>query len=229
MPKTILYRGGADPERLYLKDLILDLPGGEHVVVKKSNFPGIDNKDMVARHVGRYGLVALFCRPGQHVLDFPCGSGYGSEFLKVFDVHYDGQDIDPATIAYAQHVYGSDKARFKIGDLSVPKLNREIYDTIGCIEGLEHIGLRHQGQLIEKFTKALKKGGNLIVSSPENPSGVSGQSVDNPYHKGELIKSDFLSLLHERFNPEDVDLVTYQSSLTTRAVTRCFYAVCHKK
>src|SRR3989344_1374957 len=103
----IIYLGGEDGERLYLHDLKFKMPDGQEVKVEKNRIPGMNMNDLVARHVGRYGPVTLFCRPGSMFLDFPCGSGYAADFLKEFGIIYHGKDVDKLTVEYARGIYGS--------------------------------------------------------------------------------------------------------------------------
>lgn len=220
--------GGADGERLYLKDLEFR-QGNSDVQVKKTKEPGVDMKDLIARHKGRYGLVALFSRPGFRVLDFPCGSGYAAAFLKEFGVKYEGMDLENSTINYAKKVYGKDGI-FKVGDLCSPSLKKEYYDVVACIEGLEHVDNQSQKRLLASLYTSLKSGGIMIISSPENKSGISGPSKLNPFHKWELTKDDFKQMLFDFFGDKNVELITHKAILSPGLVEMiCFYAVCHKK
>ncbi len=228
--KKIISRGGTNvgEEQLFLQDLEFDMPTGEHVIVKRKSRSDVNIEDLYARHIGRYSLLGLFCRPSYRVLDFPCGSGYGADLLKKFGIIYEGIDRDPVALEYARRLYGGDKASFRIGDLTAPDLATDEYDTIGCLEGLEHIEQKYQNPLIAAFHKALKSGGTLIVSSPENPTGKSGHSTHNKHHLWELSRSDFLKLLHSHFRPEAVEIVTHKAVLSTGVLTTCLYGICHK-
>ena len=227
--KNVIKLGGTvSCGRLYLGDLEFNMPDGTRVEVQKTRKDDIDMADLIARHKGRYSLVGLFCRPGYRVLDFPCGSGYAADLLKEFDVIYEGRELDLPTVEYASRIYGRTTVKFMCGDLCDPRLSKEKYDVIACIEGLEHIDKEYQNSLIGKLKEALKAGGTLIVSSPENPTGISGPSLKNKWHKWELTRADFLSLLHSHFNRQDVELVTHKATLHTGERTTCFYGICHK-
>ncbi len=223
-----IYRGGADTERLFLQDVEFTMPEGTPITVNKTNIPGVDMDDLVARHKARYYLLGLYCRAGYRVLDFPCGSGYASEILTPLGVTYEGREFDAETVEYAKKCYQTPQATFSVGDLTNPNLKSGTYDLIGCIEGLEHIEMKEQEHLISAFYTSLKPGGVLIVSSPENPTGVSGPSVHNPYHKHELTKKDFVTLLESAFGTGNVELITHKATLSTGVFTLCFYGICHK-
>jgi 2-polyprenyl-3-methyl-5-hydroxy-6-metoxy-1,4-benzoquinol methylase len=227
--KPIIIRGGKDGERLYLKNIAFKMSDGSKVIVKKTNEPGANMTDSIARHKGRYGLLTLFSRPGFKLLDFPCGSGISTEVLRDYGITYYGYDIDAATIEYARRVYRNKKTFFRVGDLCSPRLKKSFYDIIGCIEGLEHIEKNYQKPLIDVFYEALKPGGIFIVSSPENVSGVSGPSKINLYHKWELNKEDFLSLLNKKFGRKNVEILTYRAILTPGLIEMvCFFGICRK-
>jgi 2-polyprenyl-3-methyl-5-hydroxy-6-metoxy-1,4-benzoquinol methylase len=225
---TLGGRKAADEERIYPKDAEFSMPTGERVVVTRSTIAGTDMEALFARHYSRYYPVGLFCRPGQRVLDFPCGPGYAAEIFSPFNVAYEGLDFDPVTVEYARHSYQKAGARFALGDLRRPELPEGSYEVIACIEGLEHIEMKYQDALIGAFAAALTPGGVLVVSSPENPSGVSGQSTHNRHHLGELTRTDFLALLHRHFPSEQVELVTAKATLSSGVTTHMFLGICHK-
>ncbi|WP_306145218.1 bifunctional 2-polyprenyl-6-hydroxyphenol methylase/3-demethylubiquinol 3-O-methyltransferase UbiG [Roseibium sp. MMSF_3412] len=226
--KQALFLGGSDKERLYLKDDEFVSETGTRVVVKATDIPGVDIRDTVARHMARYFQLGLFCRPDLRVLDFPCGSGYAAEVLAPLHINYNGLDFDKTTVEYARRIYGRFRADYAVGDLCNPELAPESYDVVGCIEGLEHIRLDRQDRLIAALRDALVPGGVLVVSSPEARSGVSGPSADNTYHLGELTRADFLSLLSRHFDPDDIEVVTQEATLTTGFRNTCLFGICHK-
>jgi 2-polyprenyl-3-methyl-5-hydroxy-6-metoxy-1,4-benzoquinol methylase len=233
MPNQIQL-GGQDTERLYLYDLDWQLPDGQRVVVRKSVIStDPDNTElrdeMIARHKGRYGLVRLFCRPKQRLLDFPCGSGYAAEILRPSGVRYEGLEFDEITVEYARRIYGDAETSFALGDLTKPALKPNSYDVIACIEGLEHIEAIYQSPLIAAFRMALPPGGVLVISSPENKSGRSGPSAANPDHLWELTRRDFIDLLHRHFDPGDVEVISHEAVLDPGGLSTCLYAVCHNR
>ena len=182
----MITRGGTNEERLYLYDLKFDC-GDDIVVVRHTDMPDIYG--LITRHKARYHLVTGFCRHNDIILDFPCGSGYGSEII--LSNFYEGRDNDEISIAYAEHFY---RGNFKIDDLTNPHLKDRTYNVIACIEGLEHIEQIHQGRLIKYFHDALVHGGTLVITTPERK-----EQITNPYHKWELTKDEFEALLKEQF------------------------------
>ena len=219
--ESIIERGGADEERLYLYDLWFDNFFGCQAKVTRTDMANI--ADIIARHKARYHLPAFFCRPEMRVLDFPCGSGYAANIFDEFNVWYDGKDIDEPTLEYAKICHGrSNKVNFSFGDLEHPHLDGSFYDVIACIEGLEHIEKECQDRLISEFKHALKPGGVLVISSPEG----NGKNLVNLYHLWELTRGEFTNLLNRHFN--DVQQITHTDTLHNGIKATCLYGICRK-
>jgi spore maturation protein CgeB len=152
----------------------------------------------VAEHLTRYNWVKQFVYG--KVLDIACGTGYGSKIIaendKVKEVI--GIDIDEDTIEYALQNY----SHAKIGFVRENALNinySEEFDCIVCFETIEH--LEEDYLFVEKIYKALKKGGQLFISTPLG-AGRYIRCVGN-FHIREYTRQDFKELL-SRF--EKVDL-----------------------
>lgn len=232
---TIVTRGGEDLERVYLYDARLQ-SGAKVIEVKASAFPAVkDMGDVILRHLGRYGLVLPFIRPGYRVLDFPCGSGLALEVLGVLTRYggfvYEGWEYDLPTILYCQKIYGEKYpwAHFAFGDLTTFTLDAESYDTICCIEGIEHIGEQFQKRAVAQFASGLARGGTLVISSPAASRGISGANEKNPYHLWELASDDFIRLLETAFGRGAVEMMLQENVLSTGERVRMNYAIGHKK
>lgn len=236
--KTSIQRGGSDPERLYLEDFSFKGWLGTPIHVKKTSIPKMDTDELIAACKGRYAMLGAFLRPNSYVLDFPCGSGYAAEFFNEnFGVsNYQGLDSDCPTLDYARHLYGEISPTtvfvFARRDMANPQLEleKEEFDVIACVEGIEHIDWQFQKPLIKAFHYALKPGGTLLVTSPENVTGKSGRSTHNKFHKWELSRADFEKMLKDVFGhePGKVEIVTTREPLSTGVTTNCFYGFCHK-
>lgn len=209
--------GGTDLERLFLENSSF---------ADKTDIAGVDMADLIARHKGRYALCGLFLRPGFKFLDFPCGSGYASQLLQPFGADYLGLEHDHGTIQHACEIYGGHLVQFGYGDLTAPDLTAEYFDTIGCIEGLEHVEGKFQLPLLLHLYRALKPGGTLIMSSPQAQE-CSGPNPKNPYHFHELTKKDFIALLNE-VGFASIEIVSHTARLSTGQLGTCLYGVCHK-
>lgn len=199
-------------ERLYLEGL-------PELGIERTSLPNMP--ELIARHKGRYHLARAFCRPGMYVLDFPCGSGYGSEILLDAGIYYTGVEYSTTALAYCRARYAHPMVQFIFGDLRNPRLLSDGYDVIACIEGIEHIAQEFQSPLIESFYQALVQGGILIVSTPKR------ETMENPYHEHELSSAEFYGLLTSHF--EDVQVLYHpDKDHTGRKMTQMF-GICQRR
>jgi 2-polyprenyl-3-methyl-5-hydroxy-6-metoxy-1,4-benzoquinol methylase len=185
------------------------------VIVRPTDMPNIN--DIVIRHKARYLLAASFCRSQDIVLDFPCGSGYGSATFPT--MFYEGRDNDEVSIEYAKQFY---RGIFKTDDLTNPHIGERVYNLIACIEGLEHIEQIYQARLIKHFYDALIHGGTLVITTPERK-----EQITNPYHKWELTRPEFETLLQEQF--KDVQLLCIKEENHKKEKTNFLYGICGKE
>ncbi len=130
---------------------------GERLIPEKSS------AKMNAEHLARYHFAGTFVA-GKRVLDIACGVGYGSELLAQYGArHIDGVDISGEAVRYARSRQASERVAFTQSDMTRYESD-EPYDVIVSFETLEHIP--DYGDALKNLKGLLKKGGLLIVSSP---------------------------------------------------------------
>jgi len=70
-------------------------------------------------HAERYTFASLFVRPGSIVVDYGCGTGYGSQIVRYEpNITYLGIEADAAVVEHARTKYGADRTRFVVGDVT---------------------------------------------------------------------------------------------------------------
>ncbi len=117
-------------------------------------------------HLKRYQFASELLEGSEVVGDMACGTGYGSIILSKRSKKVLGFDISKETIKKITKRYkGFPKVNFKNQDL----LNLEYldyFDSIISFETVEHLYERDIPKLFNKFSKALKSGGMLVISTP---------------------------------------------------------------
>lgn len=136
-------------------------------------------------HIQRYEWADFFCN-GKVVLDIPCGTGYGCQLITSTPYYY-GMDIDAESIEFAEKTYGDGKRQFEVGDMTDIPLPDNSVDQILCFEGLEHI--RFPEDAVAEFHRVLRKGGNIIVSTPQK-----GAAIGTPWDINVLTYEQLLAL-----------------------------------
>lgn len=152
-------------------------------------------------HVARYEFAAKIIPPGQRVIDFACGVGYGSSILSkadnLIDRNYvDGFDRDRDAIDYAREHYSGKDVRvlFEVKDAELPGELDE-YDAAVCFETIEHI------ENPRPLLKALRKSkAEILIASVPNEDIFPWLQPDGTglkYHFRHYNRHDFKLLLEE--------------------------------
>jgi len=171
-----------------------------HHFMQERFVPGTWSALSAWEHYPRYLFAKTFAS-GKRVLDFGCGSGYGTALLATSGADVLGLDISSDALSWAQAHHRHPSLRFAHTD----KANAAaigLFDLITCFEVIEHLSEPDQEKLITRFTQALAPDGRLLISTP-NPR-VTAQYGDNPYHLHELDRPAFEALLRRHFQYLDI-------------------------
>ncbi len=147
-------------------------------------------------HLHRYAFAMEYAKDKQ-VLDIACGDGYGSRLLAEKATWVTGVDIDQEVINLAKKKYKADNLQFKQGDITQIPFNVETFDLVVCFETLEHSSKHNE--LLSEIKRVLKKGGQLIISTPDKKWYTDQTGSSNLFHEKELYKEEFISLLKNHF------------------------------
>jgi len=149
---------------------------------------------LLLEHLARYHFAIPYCKG--MVLDFACGSGYGSQLVakqrKQEITMVTGLDINPASIKYAKGRYYHPKVNYIIGDVLDRDLALKLgsFDVILSFETIEHV--EDYEQFILNTKSLLREDGLLILSTPFG-NGV-GKETKEPFHVHQFTKEEFHSL-----------------------------------
>ena len=117
-------------------------------------------------HYRRYEFACKQINSGDVCGDFACGSGYGSAMLSQKAQKVIGIDIDQKVITAIQQRYAH------LGHLEYHCKNLldlgfdNQFDNIISFETLEHFEEEEIKKILNLFSRALKKGGKIIFSTP---------------------------------------------------------------
>ena len=169
---------------------------GERVVPEKTPQRIYDD------HVARYRFASNYV-VDKVVLDAACGTGYGTVILKNAGAkRVVGLDISVETINHALQTYKIPGVIFKSEELGEVSLPEEDYDVVVSFETIEHVS--DPERTLESFSKCLRPGGLLIISSPNriitSPGYCPGKGHPlNKFHLVEYSVSEFHDLLNRYF------------------------------
>ncbi len=153
--------------------------------------------DMEGQHLAKYKFALKFCK-GKNILEIGCGCGYGSRYLAENGVKkLEAFDIDSQAINFAIKNYPNENIKFAEGDAQTLKL-KEKYDVILSFEVIEHLDKPYK--LIELIKKGIKKGGTVILSTPNKAFTIlDNGKPSNPYHIYEYYPAELKELLKKYF------------------------------
>ena len=160
--------------------------------------PGTWSKIAEYEHLPRYELARRFVQ-GKAVLDFGCGSGYGSAMLAECAAKVVGLDVDASAIDWAKttHCRSGLNLEFYCCDDLGGTLPEASFDVVTCFEMIEHVNFETQCATLASAARLLRDDGILIISTP-NPE-VTSLYGENPYHLREMSRDEFLDLLSSGF------------------------------
>lgn len=158
--------------------------------------PGTWSKIAEYEHLPRYLFAKAFAINAR-VLDFGCGTGYGSALLATVAQSVTGLDIDAPALRWARQTHRNAVLNFEQRDDLGAGLQDQSFDLITCFEMIEHVAHPMQIDTIRNVARLLSPTGQFVISTP-NPE-VTAMYGDNPYHLREMSESEFLELLNPHF------------------------------
>ena len=158
--------------------------------------PGTWSKIAEYEHLPRYQLAGRDVI-GKKVLDFGCGTGYGSSALSEHASSVVGLDIDQAAIAWARATHHNPNLTFHCCDDLGATLASSSFDVVTCFEMIEHVDYATQKAAIASISRLLHAEGLFIISTP-NPE-ITKLYGANPYHLREMTLSEFREILKPYF------------------------------
>ncbi len=157
------------------------------------------NPILLPEHQHRYLWASNYCYG--NVLDVGCGTGYGSKIVsKIGRVKsYTGIDYSKKTILQAHQHYGAQERIFKVGSAYKIPFSSNNFDTVICIETLEH--LNNPDAALKEIWRTLKKDGIFIGTIPTKEFDIKSRNVygPNPHHKTQFSEKILQRLLSKYF------------------------------
>ena len=158
--------------------------------------PGTWSRIAEYEHLPRY-VFARNMSENKRLLDFGCGTGYGSAILAERAANVIGLDIDATAIDWARESHRSPRLKFLLCDDLGASLPPASIDLVTCFEMIEHVDYQTQQAAIASIARLLHEDGLLVISTP-NPA-VTKLYGENPYHLREMTEVEFLELLLVEF------------------------------
>lgn len=156
------------------------------------------NNPWWGEHIHRYEQVTRYIQPPGRILDLACGSGFGSHFLAKKGFQVTGGDISSAAIEISRSAFSDPNLEFKeINATRIPYAD-EYFDAVVSFETIEHT--TEFLEVLKEFRRVCKKGGIIIISTPNFLVNSPGGNIINPYHTQEWTYEQLKKLLEDVFS-----------------------------
>lgn len=156
--------------------------------------------ELAVEHYQRYLSVVEAAR-GKTVVDAACGEGYGTSILAETAEFAFGIDLDMEAIRLAKSKYDCLRnASFCAASVSKLPFASGSIDMVISFETIEHIDQQEQEDFLCEIKRILRKGGTLILSTPDKSLYSDLHHFHNKFHIKEFYKDEFYHFLSSRFS-----------------------------
>jgi len=163
------------------------------------------------RQYFRQTLLISYIKKGNNlVLDAGCGNGSLSFRIVKKEQKVIGIDLTKENVDFAKSVKDSSgikNIKFMQMGLTDIKFKDKLFDVVVSGEVLEHI--KNDDKVVKHFNRVLKKGGQCVISVPQNPNLWSNED-DWVGHVRRYTRKDFIKLMEKNgFKVENIKSVGF--------------------
>lgn len=165
-------------------------------------------------HVATYEFAMKFVA-GMTVLDFGCGTGYGTARLAESAATVTGVDVSEAAIAAARQGPGAANLEFRRIDLVQKRdlpFADDSFDVVVSFQVIEHI--EDVSRYVGEVRRVLKQGGTFLCVTPDRAHRLfPRQRPWNEFHFTEFTPEELSSILRSRFTEVTINGMTARQDI----------------
>lgn len=151
-------------------------------------------------HLNRYRFASSFVKD-KLCLDAGCGVGYGSAYLvRKGATKVIGGDKSEDALSYARNTAETSlngALEFKLLNATSLPFADNSFDAVVSFEVIEHV--KDYERFLSEIHRVLRRGGKLILSTPNRETGAFMFKTDWKYHAHEFSKEELLGLVDKYF------------------------------
>ena len=166
-------------------------------------------------HIATYNFGLKFIK-GKKVLDYGCGSGYGSCLMAGIADQVVAVDISQEAIEFAKENYSAHNLKYK----EISMLGNEKFDVITSFQVIEHVP--NDKKYVKKLKRYLNSGGYLLISTPDKSNRLYNhiQKPWNIYHLKEYTERSLNQLLKKYFQNIEMLQIGSNSNFAAYEIAR---------
>jgi SAM-dependent methyltransferase len=159
-------------------------------------------------HIATYKHCINFVS-GKRVLDYGCGTGYGTALISNNCLQITGIDVSPEAIAHAQSHYNAPNLSYlqvkPAEDAPLPFPDSS-FDVVLSFQVIEHV--QDVSVYLREIERVLAPGGYIIIATPDRSSRLfSFQKPWNMWHLREYTQDQLRDTLIGRFSNVNVQKI----------------------
>jgi len=194
-------------------------PTGERMIVEHYK-SSIEDYVIYLMHIATYRFAEPFVQ-NKRVLDYGCGSGYGSARMAVTAASVDAVDVSDDAIKHARQQFPRQNLRFSSIDPMAPlPFPDGSFDTVLSFQVFEHVA--DVDHYIGEIRRVLTPGGMLVLVTPDRSTRLFPlQRPWNRWHIKEYSASSLASTLRPFFPEVLVQAMSGRRDVIDVELRRC--------
>jgi SAM-dependent methyltransferase len=173
-------------------------------------------------HLATYDFAGSFVADRQ-VLDYGCGTGYGTHCLASRCTSIVGVDVSHDAIDIARTRYVAERLTFQhvfpVEDSPLPFADSS-FDVVLSFQVIEHVP--DPDRYLAEVCRLLKDDGVLLLATPDRTTRLlPRQRPWNRYHRVEYDSGGLERLLKSHFSNVEIDSMSGEPTIINREIRRC--------
>jgi SAM-dependent methyltransferase len=173
-------------------------PTGERMIVEHYK-SSIEDYVIYLMHIATYRFAEPFAK-SKRVLDYGCGSGYGSAKMAEIALSVEAVDVAEDAILHAREQFPGKNLNFRCIDPTAPLPYADgSFDTVLSFQVFEHV--TNVDHYLGEIRRVLVPGGTLVLVTPDRSTRLFPlQRPWNRWHVKEYNRVSLLRALSQQFS-----------------------------
>jgi ubiquinone/menaquinone biosynthesis C-methylase UbiE len=194
-------------------------PTGERMIIEHYK-SSIEDYVIYLMHIATYRFAEQYAR-GKRVLDYGCGSGYGSARMAEIASSVDAVDVAEDAIAHAKEQFPRENLRFRcVSPTSALPYPDASFDTVLSFQVFEHVTeIEHY---LGEIRRVLVPGGTLMLVTPDRSTRLLPmQRPWNRWHVHEYSAESLTRTMRKAFPDVQILRMSGRRDVVNVEMKRC--------
>jgi len=194
-------------------------PTGERMIVEHYK-SSIEDYVIYLMHIATYRFAEPFVQ-GKRVLDYGCGSGYGSARMAAIAASVEAVDVAEDAIQHARTQFRGENLHFRSIDPAVPLPFADAsFDTVLSFQVFEHV--TNVDHYLGEIRRVLAPGGTLVLVTPDRSTRLLPlQRPWNRWHVKEYSADSLAATMRRTFPDVQMQMMSGRRDVIDVELHRC--------